>query len=129
REARYDEEAGHPLGQPRKKDLVRFDEELYKYYQVLGKLRSAQPALARGSYETVLTDDVHRAFAFSRTLDPDRVVAVFNAGDKQLRIEVASAETGRDLRSSRRYRSAGGKVSLVVGPASAILLARDAKTP
>jgi cyclomaltodextrinase / maltogenic alpha-amylase / neopullulanase len=129
REARYDDEAAQPLGQPRKKDPVRFDEELYKYYQTLGKLRAAQPALARGSYETVLTDDVHRAFAFGRTLDPDRVVAVFNAGDKELRIEVAFAENARDLLSSRRYRSAGGKVSLVVGPVSAILLARDAKTP
>jgi glycosidase len=129
REARYDDEAAHPLGQPRKRDPVRFDEELYKYYQTLGKLRSAQPALARGSYETVLTDDVHRAFAFSRTLDPDRVVAVFNAGDKELRIEVAFAENGRDLLTGRRYRAAGGKVSLVVGPVSATLLARDAKTP
>jgi glycosidase len=129
REARYDDEASHPLGQPRKRDPVRFDEELYKYYQTLGKARASQPALARGSFETILADDVHRAFAFSRTLDPDRVVAVFNAGDRELRIEVAFAEAARDLLTGRRYRPQGGKLTLVVPAVSALLLGRDAKTP
>jgi cyclomaltodextrinase / maltogenic alpha-amylase / neopullulanase len=129
REARYDDEASHPLGQPRKRDPVRFDEELYKYYQTLGKARASQPALARGSFETILADDVHRAFAFSRTLDPDRVVAVFNAGDRELRIEVAFAEAARDLLTGRRYRPQGGKLTLVVPAVSVLLLGRDAKTP
>jgi glycosidase len=126
RELRYEEEATHPLGQPRRADPVRFDEELYKYYQSLGHIRAAQAALRRGSFETVMADDARRVYAFARALEDDRVVAAFNASDREQALELTFALPARDLLSGRRYKPRGGKTTLTLPALGAALLASEA---
>ena len=67
---------------------MRFDEELLKYFQALGKVRAAQPALRRGTTETVLADESRRVYAFARVLGEERVVAAFNLTEKEQSLEV-----------------------------------------
>ncbi len=127
RELRYEDDAGHPQGAARKADPVRFDEELFKYFQALGKARAGQPALRRGTTETLLADESRRVYAFARVLDDDRVVAAFNLTEKDQPREVAfAAEQARDLVSGRRLRGRDGKLSLVLAPFGAALVAADA---
>ena len=122
----YEAEATDPLGRPRKADVVRFDEELFKAYQSLGKVRASQPALRRGTLETVLADDARRVFAFARVTDAERVVAVFNASDKEATIEVpAPAAAVVDLLSGRRLKAKDLKVRVTLPAQSAAYLAPD----
>jgi glycosidase len=126
RELRYDDDAGHPLGQARKGDPVRFDEELLKYYQTLGRIRGTQAALRRGGVENVQADEGRRVYAFVRVLDNERVGAAFNLGEKEQVVELAlGADQVKDLLGGRRYRSREGKVSLNLPPLSAALLAAE----
>jgi glycosidase len=127
RELRYEDDSGHPAGAARKADPVRFDEELLKYFQALGKARAAQPALRRGTTETVLAEESRRVYAFARVMGDDRVVAVFNLTEKEQPLEVPfAAEQARDLISGRKLRGRDGKVSVVLLPFSAALVAADA---
>jgi glycosidase len=127
RELRYDEDAGHPLGTARKAEAVRFDEELLKHYQALGRVRASQPALRRGSTEAVLADETRRVYAFARVLDDERVVAAFNLTEKEQPLEVAfPVEQAKDLLSGRKLRGRDGKLSLVLPALSAALVAADA---
>jgi glycosidase len=128
RELQYANEAGHPLGQRRHDDPVRFDEDLYRYYQALGRIRASQPALRRGTFETVLADDEHRVYAFVRALDEDRVLAAFNASDKEQTVSLAfAAAGGRELLSGRRLKARDGKLSLPLPPLGAALVAAEAE--
>ena len=127
RELRYEDDAGHPTGAARKADPVRFDEELLKYFQTLGKVRAAQPALRRGTTETLLADESRRVYVFARVLGEERVVAAFNLTEKEQSFEAPFAgEQARDLISGRKLRGRDGKVSVVLLPFSAALVASEA---
>lgn len=129
RELRYEDDAGHPLGQTRKADPVRFDEELFKYYQTLGRMRASQPALRRGSTETVLADESRRVYAFLRVLESERVAVAFNLTEKEQALELPLAtEQARDLLSGRRYRPREGKVPVSLPPLSAVVLAAEGRS-
>jgi glycosidase len=122
---RYEDEASHPLGQGRRRDPVRADAELLRYYQTLGKARASLAALRRGSVENVLTDDARRVFAFARATDEERVVAIFNASDKEQSLEVAFATASRDYLTGRRFRPREGKTLVAVPASSAVYLGPD----
>ena len=124
RELRYEDDASHPLGQARKADPLRFDEELFKYYQTLGRIRGAQAALRRGSVETVLADEGKRVYAFVRVFENERVAVAFNLTEKEQVVELPlPGEQAKDLLGGRRYRLRDGKVGLSLPPLSAAILA------
>lgn len=125
KELRYEEEAGHPLGQKRRSDAVRFDEELFAFYQALGQARAQQPALRRGTVETVLADDARRLLVFARATEDNRVVAAFNGSDSEQTVDLPVAVASRDLLSARRYKPRDGKTSVTLPALSAVLLAPD----
>jgi glycosidase len=78
-ELQFDREAEHPLGGARPPDRVRFDDELYGYYQKLIEIRKANPVLSHGELEFVLADDERGLLAYSRYDGDAEVIAVFNA--------------------------------------------------
>jgi glycosidase len=124
----FEPEAADPLGRPRKTDPVRFDEELARFYQGLGKVRAAQAPLRRGSIETVLADDTRRVFAIARVLEADRIVAAFNASEKEVTLDLpAPAAAVRDLLSERRWKARDAKVRVTLPPESAVYLAADSR--
>ena len=119
----FEPEATHPLDQPRKAEAGRFDDALLKFFQGLGQLRAAQPALRRGSFETVLVDDARRVFAFARVLETDRVIAAFNASDKEATLDLpAPAPAVRDLLTGRRMKARDEKVQVAVPGLGAVYL-------
>jgi glycosidase len=125
KELRYEGEAAHPLGQKRRADAVRFDEEQFAFYQALGQARAQQPALRRGTVETLLADDARRLFVFARATEESRVMAAFNASDTEQTVELPLGAASRDLLSTRRYKPRDGKTSVSLPPLSAVLLAPD----
>ncbi len=122
---RFEDEASHPLGQTRRRDPVRADAELVRFYQTLGKARTALAPLRRGTVETLLADDDRRLFVFARAADEERVVAAFNASEKDQTVEVPYAAASRDFLTGRRYRPREGKTAVPVPALSAVLLGPD----
>jgi glycosidase len=126
REARHENDASLPGGQSRKADPVRFDLELFKHVQTMGRLRAAEPALRRGAVETLVADEFRRLYVFARVLDADRVVAAFNLTDKDQGIEVAAPPSpAREVLTGRRLRPRDGKIPLVVPAFSAAIVAPE----
>jgi len=125
KELRYEDESAHPLGLKRRRDPVRVDEALLSYYQALGQARAQQPALRRGDVETVLADDARRLYAFVRATEEDRVMAAFNASERQQTVKLPVGVASRDLLSPRRYKPREGTTSVTLPPLSAVLLAPD----
>jgi len=123
---RYEDETAHPLAQSRRRDSVRADPELLKLYQALIKARTTRSALRRGTVETVLADDARRLYAFVRQAeDGDRVVAAFNASDKDQTVELPYASPSRELLTGRRLRPKEGKTAVPLPALSAVLLGPD----
>jgi cyclomaltodextrinase / maltogenic alpha-amylase / neopullulanase len=123
---RYEDEASHPLGQSRRRDPVRADADLLRFYQTLGKARASLGSLRRGSVENLLADDARRLLAFARAAEgEERVVAIFNASDKDQSLEVPFATASRDHLTGRRFKPREGKTLVLVPALSAVYLGPD----
>lgn len=98
----YEAETAHPCDQlsdcaySRPVDPVELDLELFAYYQSLIQLRKNHPALVRGTYKTVLTDDNKGLFAFEREWNGKRLVAVFNSSEETQKIPASLLGKGGD---------------------------------
>jgi cyclomaltodextrinase len=77
----FEEQASDPLRRPRDAASVAFDKELHEFYRDAIALRRSEPALRRGSWSTVASDDDGKFFAFRRELDGRRVLVAFNRGE------------------------------------------------
>jgi glycosidase len=82
---RYDNEATHPLpARTRTDDEVKFDNELFQYYQSLIRIRNEHEALRRGDFKTILADDARQVFGFERSMEGSRVIVLINtSGEHQ----------------------------------------------
>ncbi|MGO9111577.1 MAG: glycoside hydrolase family 13 protein [Thermoguttaceae bacterium] len=59
-------------------DEGQWDRDLYNFSKRAVALRHAHPALRRGQFETLYSND--DVYAFARRLDDDRLAVIFNAG-------------------------------------------------
>ena len=79
----YKDEEAHPFGQAKRRDKVEQDHSLLDFHRRLIALRHDHiDVLSRGSMKFEEVDDEARSFVFVRELDGDRIIGVFNAGDK-----------------------------------------------
>jgi glycosidase len=122
----FDPETHHPLGKARPHDAVAFDSLLHRDYRTLMRLRSTEPALCRGTYRVVLTDDRHDAFAFERALGADRFLVLLNNGPAAtVQIPMAGSADGTlwtDVRSGESLRVEGGGIAVPVDAVAGRLL-------
>jgi glycosidase len=80
----YENEASHPIpGYKRTSDPVRFDPDLFAYYKQIIAIRKSLPALNRGSFKTLLTDDKSDVLAFERVYGNQRVVVILNNNNQR----------------------------------------------
>ncbi|MEX1110500.1 MAG: glycoside hydrolase family 13 protein [Chthoniobacterales bacterium] len=122
----YDDEATLPDGSIKKSpDKVRVNSELRAHYRKLIALRRELPALRRGSFETVLTDDERQLYGFRRRLGDEEILVVLNnSGEGQ----EASLEEGggwEDRWNGGQVASSAGRLALSVPPRGALILVRD----
>jgi len=59
----------------------RMDDEIFNTYQSVLSLRNEYPALRRGTFEVIRTDDEAQVLAFTRQLDDEKLVVVLNRGE------------------------------------------------
>ena len=78
----YADQAADPLGRPRTPDPIRFDADLFAFYQRAIELRHGDAVLRRGSLSVLAADSAAQSVAFERTLGGERRVVAFNRSDE-----------------------------------------------
>ncbi len=123
----FEPETTHPLGLPRPADSVRFDSGHHAYYQRLARIRANHAALRRGDLDFVLADDARGLLGYTRTLDGETVIALFNTSDAPQTLTVAArgARFGDLLDNATSVTSAGDSVRVVL-PARLATILTDA---
>lgn len=78
---KYDTQTSDPLERPRRSDAVGFDQQLHDYYRDAITLRHRIPALRRGTWKTVVTDDAAKGLGFVRQDGDSWALVMINRGD------------------------------------------------
>ena len=76
----YAPETHNPDHSTHAPDAVQFNQALFAWYQQFIALRRRSPAIQRGRFTTVATDDARQLYAFRRTLGKEDVLVVLNRG-------------------------------------------------
>jgi glycosidase len=86
---RYDSEVAHPLGRPRRRDVVTPDTTLLRVYRELIGLRKRYlRLLVDGSLKWVVADDAGGVLAYERALGEQRAIVGFNVSDSAAQIRL-----------------------------------------
>jgi cyclomaltodextrinase len=79
---KYDPETFNPDQSTHGPDEVKFDQDLFAWYQKFIALRRRSAAIRLGSFTTVAADDARQLYAFSRKYGNEEVLVVINRGSK-----------------------------------------------
>jgi glycosidase len=119
---RYEDEATHPYGRPRRRDRVVPDTALFRVYQELIALRKQNlRLLVDGTLNWLLTDDKRGLLVYDRVLGDQRAIVAFNVSNVAQEISIAG---------QGRYRAAypaGGTITVANGVLKARLPPRAAR--
>ncbi|TWT48597.1 glycoside hydrolase family 13 protein [Botrimarina hoheduenensis] len=86
---RYDGHAADPMDRETDAARVAFDHQLMRFYQAAFAMRKAHPALRRGEFEIVSTDDAASGLVYRRWDDEETLLIVMNRGDESWTVEIA----------------------------------------
>ena len=116
-EVTYADEAGHPLGFPRRPDPVYFDDELYQWYRTLMHVRTKQEALRLGSVDAFYAQDTSGVIGYRRSYQNESLYILINTSSDEVEVSIPLKEL--KVRKAR-------KVQLLVGrPSSAEVGLKD----
>lgn len=107
----YEPEVVLPDGTVRETAVpVQFNHELHAHYRRLIAIRNGSPALQRGSFTTLLTDDTRQLYAFQREHEGEQVIVILNRSSGAQRVTLENLGNGRWLDLLN-----GGEVEVVDG--------------
>ncbi len=92
----FEDESVHPVGRERDPDEVKFNHDLFTYYQDLIALRKANPVLNTGRIEFLQLDGVSDVVAYRRFLDDDAMLIILNMANEPQNIPLVSQFWGKD---------------------------------
>ncbi|NOZ61173.1 MAG: alpha-amylase [Calditrichaeota bacterium] len=78
----YEDEVSHPFGLERPRDKNVFNEDLFRWYQGLIKIRRQHSALMLGNYRTILADGDRDIFVFERATETEKIVVAVNNAER-----------------------------------------------
>ena len=121
----YDDEATLPDGSIKKSpDKVGVNRELRAHYRKLIGLRGELPALRRGSFETVLTDDERQLYGFRRRMGEEEILVVLNNSGERQEASLEAGGVWEDRWNGGQVASSAGRLPLSVPPRGALILVR-----
>ena len=111
-------------------DEVRFNEDMFNYYQNLIRIRKETPALKKGSFKTLLVDDEREMYAFTRMHGSSYVITIFNNGEHAskavLATELESGTTLTDALNGGEYTVQNSLLPVeLAGKSGAILIVQN----
>jgi glycosidase len=121
-----DEKANYNPAKSRPVDAVLPDTALLAFYKKLTLLRKGNPILVYGGVDFILADDQKMVLAYSRKLNNDEIIAVFNRSDKIQTVTLADLKNKdyRNIFSSENiaFKNTNKCVELTMEPLSAVIL-------
>lgn len=129
----FDPQMTSPSGRSRPRDLVRFDDELFRFYREIVQLRRECRVLRRGNFAVEAADDAAQFFAFSRNLGDARILVAMNRKETPYRWHVACPE-GHTLKTvfstTRRInkiemKQESGQLVMTVQPLEGVVLVQQ----
>jgi glycosidase len=98
-----------------KDDKVEINQDLFRHFQKLIKIRNNNPALRLGDFRTVLTDDHRELIVFSRTYQNETVIVAINNGETAQTVKIETTATYRDLlNEDKPIQAKDGQISVDV---------------
>ena len=89
-----DERANFDPSGSRPVDMVRPDTVLLSFYKRLCKMRKDNPVLIYGDLSFLLSDDKKMLLAYSRKLDNNEIIAIFNRSEKPQTVKLPVKNNG-----------------------------------
>ena len=81
-EFKYETETTHPFGLKRNPDKVKFDTNLFKWYQKIVSIRKQNKILALGDIKFTLIDNENKLLGFTREFNGNKIFVILNNSDK-----------------------------------------------
>lgn len=121
----FEPESVHPLGEARRIDEVKFNNELFNYYRKLIQIRRDHAELAQGNIEFSIVDDARQLFGYRRFHNDREVIVVFNLSEQvqQVSLAVSSTLNYMNLITEALGRPVDGFLVVELRPRSVMLLA------
>jgi len=108
----YEAEASHPMGLPRRADVVAPDLKLFRTYQELATLRKDHLRLfVDGDLTWLEVDDANRVLAYRRALGNEEAIVAFNASEDPQELVVEAAD-GKWLVAHATAGPTGGTIDV-----------------
>jgi cyclomaltodextrinase len=123
----YEPEVVLPDGTERETAVpVQFNHELHAHYRRLIAIRSSSPALQRGSFSTLLTDDARQLFAFQREHEGEQVIVIINRSSEVQTVTLDLIGNGRwqDMLNGGEVTVKDGRLTTQLPPLWAHLFSR-----
>jgi glycosidase len=105
-------ERADPLGRPRDPDPVRFDAELFAWYQRLVALRKQEAALRQGTFRSRVIDDANQIYAFERAADKDVILVLMNNGVEPQTVTLEGQGPFQDLLTGEHIDPKDGRCTV-----------------
>lgn len=123
----FENESAHPLGEKRPIDEVKFDKDLFKFYQKMISMRNEQEVLKKGEIDFILVDDVNKVLAYSRYNNENEVIAVFNTSSEEKVVELNTRQLGHytDIIENQKLKTSLNKIKVKLQPRSFAILSNS----
>jgi len=102
------------------KDQVNREDSVFKYYQKLISLRHNSDLIVYGTYDLLLADDPD-IYAYTRTLDDDKLIVYCNFSDNPREVELPEEFTNGKILISN-YNDAAVNTKITLRPYEAIVI-------
>jgi cyclomaltodextrinase / maltogenic alpha-amylase / neopullulanase len=125
-EYKYEQECTDARGKRSERcDDPNFDAEFFAFCRQLIGYRNNFPALQKGSYKTIVTDNQQGIFAFERRLDDQVWMCFFHTGNQTARIELPASNQLPlmfDALNNRKVSAPDGRLILELQPSETLIL-------
>lgn len=126
KELEYETETAHPYGAPRPKDEVKFDENLFKWYQKMATIRTTNKVLSLGSVKFFVLDEEKKILAYKRVLNKENVFVVVNNNSSANTVTLKKLVEGKksfvDLVSGNKIELDKSKPEVQLNPYQILIL-------
>ncbi len=118
----YEPESHDPLARARHADVVKFDPDLFGWYQRLFQIRHQEKALRQGGFRTLLTNDSKQLYVFERKVGSESVIVVLNNNWDGQTATINASRPYRDLLTQQTFAPEAGRFSLKLNGKSGAIL-------
>jgi len=122
KEFKYETETAQPSCNPRKPDEVKFNEDLFKWYQKIISIRNQNKVLSLGNVNFNYVDDLNRILGFTREYNGEKIFILLNNNAEKKSISSAkiksllNTKAMTDLVSGRKIDLNKNKNQLTLNP-------------